>query len=217
MPRSHRWTMLALLALPTMMLAMTLQAQSGARGQDGADGDARTPRSSFLAEGLTTLYAHDPIARALSFSDGRYGAMIQDHEVRNRNSDIDFGGYVAGAFSVGIEGGREGAIVDLGHADTLGERYGFRETVGGGQGYASIRFVEGDLHIRSNGRATQPLKEAAGLTQCRRNASAATRMGHVYLVRLIDRHDESFELVAKFMVVEHRDGESATLRWQQLR
>src|SRR4051794_19011279 len=55
------------------------------------------------AEGVATLYARDPLERTFCFQDGKYGGVIQQNEVRNRSSDIDFNTYVAGAFTVAVE------------------------------------------------------------------------------------------------------------------
>jgi hypothetical protein len=169
--------------------------------------------------GLVTLYALDPLARTFSFGDGQYGHVFQDHEVRNRASDIDFTGYRAGHFSVGIEGGRLGIILDLGTADDLRKAYGYGETVGNGQGFASIR-RQGDKVLilkDSKERTSQELKEAEPLFRAgRAGDSAAVNLGHVYLVRLTERRDKSFERIVKFLVVSYKEGESVTLRWQLL-
>lgn len=217
MYRSHRYTTLAF-CVATLGLAFALYAQSGSRGRDRANAGGMQ-HESLGAQGLTSLYAVDPIGRTMNFTDGAYGGVIQDYMVKNANSDIDFGGYLHNAFTVGIEGGREGAIVDLGLAATLGPRYGFKETVGGGQGYASIRLIDGELHILADyeNQTTQPLAEAAQLVPGRNAASVAVHAGHVYVVRIVDRHDQSFELIVKFMVVEFRAGESVTLRWHRLK
>lgn len=89
--------------------------------------------------GITTLYALDPLARTFCFGDGREGGVFQQNEVRNRCSDIDFNNYYQGNLTVGVEGGRIGTIVDLGSASELEKRYGYSETVGKGQGFASLR------------------------------------------------------------------------------
>lgn len=217
MHRSHRYTTLAFCVV-TLSFAFVLYAQSESRGRDGTNAGGMQ-RESLGAPGLTSLYAADPIGRTMNFTDGAYGGIIQDYMVKNANSDIDFGGYLHNGFTVGIEGGRQGAIVDLGLAATLGRRYGFKETVGGGQGYASIRLIDGELHILADydNQTTQPLAEAAQLVPGGNAASAAVHAGHVYVVRIVDRHDQSFERIVKFMVVEFRSGESVTLRWHRLK
>ena len=172
------------------------------------------------SSGLITLHTLDPVTHSMSFGDGTHGGVIQDHEVRNVASDIELGNYFEGEFSVGIEGGRLGSIIDLGTGDDLSERYRYEETVGGGQGFASIRFVDDELVILDDDglRTVQPLAEAAALFDAQTSgAHARVHLGHVYLVRLTDRHDAAFERVAKLLVVAHRPGESVTFRWVRLR
>lgn len=79
---------------------------------------------------LATLHALDPLSRTLCLKDGQPGGGFQNNEVRNRCSDIDFDSYNSGSFTVGIEGGRQGNIIDLGTADDLMKKYGYEETVG---------------------------------------------------------------------------------------
>jgi hypothetical protein len=170
-----------------------------------------------VSGGLVTLYHHDPLSRTVSFGTGEHGTTIQDHEVRNLESDLDFGHYQADAFSVGIEGGRVGAIIDLGTLAELQERYGYEETVGGGQGFASIRREDGRLVILDgrDGQRTQPLAEGDALFgEATKSSHAPIRDRHVYLVRLRDRHEPRFERLVKFLVVQYEPGVSVTLRWQ---
>ncbi len=75
--------------------------------------------------GITTLYAIDPLARTFCFGDGREGGAFEQNEARNRCSDIDFNSYYEGNFTVGVEGGRIGTILDLGNSAELQKRYGY--------------------------------------------------------------------------------------------
>src|SRR5215216_6133826 len=95
--------------------------------------------------GITTLYTRDPIACSFAFAHGLYGQVVQDGVVKNRQSDIDFGRYASDQFSAGIEGGRLGAIIDLGTALELQRRYGHMETVGNPQGFSSLRISNGKV------------------------------------------------------------------------
>jgi hypothetical protein len=171
------------------------------------------------ALGLVTLYQRDPLASKVSFATGAYGAVFDDHQVKNRQSDLDFGHYHANAFSVGIEGGRIGAIVDLGTPDMLQQQYGYRETVGGGQGFASIRMEKGQLVILADRvrQTTQPLRNTGALFgELRSSAYAPVQDNHVYVLRLRDTHDRQFERLAKLLVVRYEPGVSVTLRWQAI-
>jgi len=172
-----------------------------------------------LESGVSTLYARDPLSRTLCFRDGQGGSIIQKNELRNRCSDLDFNNYHAGSFSIGIEGGRLGAIVDLGTPDGLKRRYGYAETVGGGQGYASLHVEDGRIVILKNRKPQvfQELKESASLFEPgTSSANAPVRPGHIYLLRLTDRHDPAFQLFVKMIVVALNPDESVTVRWQRL-
>jgi hypothetical protein len=208
-------------------LALSFSVRQGARAQQaglrGGDGRTSAPLSApddvRIVGGITTLYTLDPLASALCLADGRDGRIFEQNETRNRCSDVDFGSYVAGSFSVGVEGGRRGVIIDLGDAGELMTRYGFRETVGNSQGFASLH-VEGDkVQVLKSSRPQefQELKESAQLfDEGRGTASAPVKVGHIYLLRLTDRNDKSFQRLAKLKVVSYVPGESVTIRWQVL-
>jgi hypothetical protein len=163
--------------------------------------------------GLVTLYARDPLAHDFSFSQGRYGGVFEEHMRKNAGADLDFSANHPGEFTVGIEGTRRGSMVDLGTWDALRQRYGYFETAGGGQGFASIRREGYRFVILKNYEAqtTQTLKEGNALL--RNEDHVAVAEDHVYLVRLRDISDPAFELVVKFMVVDYEPGRTVTLRW----
>jgi hypothetical protein len=194
----------------------------------GGSADAGAPASagkttSPARGGITTLYARDPITRTLCFNDGQGGHVFQEGEVRNRCSHLDFSAYAADGFSVGVQGGNVGRIVDLGTADELQRRYGYSETVGKGQGFASLGARGGKVFVLKGSHrdgAAQEVAEAGPLFGPERRGeamqSAPVRAGHIYLVRLTDRHEPSFELAVKLLVLAHAPGESVTIRWQTL-
>lgn len=199
----------AAFALSILTLAATqpLFAQAAGPGSD-------------VKTGIVILYARDPLAQSLCFRDGGYGSIFQENETRNRCSDLNFNGYKADAFTVGVEGSREGIIIDIGAAEDLQKRYGYDETVGKGQGFASLRVKEGKIYVLQNLRArtTQELKESDLLfkTPASENRSAAVKLGDIYLMRLTDKYEKGFELIVKLLVVAHVPNESVTLRWQIL-
>jgi hypothetical protein len=170
--------------------------------------------------GVATLYALDPLAHTFCFRDGQYGSIFQHDEVRNRCSDLEFNSYNAGNFTVGVEGGRVGTIIDLGSASELRQKYGYSESsVSRGVGFASIRRQDGKLVILKNVRpqTTQELKEATELfKEGTSKATAPVKLGHIYLVRLTDKHEKSFELLAKIVVIAYTANESVTIRLQLL-
>jgi hypothetical protein len=169
--------------------------------------------------GVITLYALDPLARTFCFRDGKDGIVFQGNEVRNRCSDIDFNSYYTGNFTVGIEGARIGAIVDLGSAEELRQKYGYEETVGKGQGFASLRLEDGKMVILKDRRTqtAQELSESTLLFQAGTSgATAPIKLGHIYVLRLTDRHDKDFQVLVKLIVIAHTPNESVTIRWQIL-
>lgn len=198
-----------------LMFAVSALAQNVA-GPHGSSGNAVANANSG---GVVTLYALDPLANSLCFRDAGPGKVFQEQEVRNRCSDLNFHSYAAEQFSVGIEGGREGVIVDLGSHDDLRKAYGYEETVGGGQGFASLRFQDGKVLVLKDRRArtVQDLKETGLLlAQPRKSANAPIKLGHIYLVRITDRHDRNYQSMVKLMVIAYRPEESVTLRWEML-
>jgi hypothetical protein len=210
-PRANLLRFLAVLGL----LACLIPAI--ARTQPAADTD------SMIYGGVSTLYALDPLSSTLSFTDGKPGHVILNNRRFNRNSDINFGNYLKDGFSVGIEGGRYGTLIDLGTAEEFAKRNGFQETVGNGQGYASLHFEKDQLVTLKDYRTGefQPLKEAGDLLSVpdpkKKHGESPAIAGHIYLARITDRHDPGFELVVKFVCIAHTPNESATIRWEVLR
>jgi hypothetical protein len=207
-PRANLLRFLAVLGL----LACLIPAI--ARTQPAADTD------SLIYGGVSTLYALDPLSRSLSFTDGRPGHVIHNNRMFNRNSDINFGNYLKDGFSVGIEGGRLGNLVDLGTAEEFAKRTGFQETGGNGQGYASLHFEKDQLVTLKDYRTGefQALKEADALFETGKSSAGAPAIaGHIYLARLTESRDPGFELVVKFICIAHTPNESATIRWEVLR
>jgi hypothetical protein len=198
----------AALALSLSLLAATASAARGAP-------EAPTPR------GVTTLYALDPLRSTLNLATGETGAVFQDHGIADRGSDLAYGLYAPDALTVGVVGRRLGTIVDLGTSADLAKRHGYAEVAGGGQGYASIHLEGRNLVItRRPGTGTfQGLRDAGALFAARGvpQASAPVLLGHVYLVRVTDETDPSFERLAKVLVVGHVPGQSVAIRWSPLR
>lgn len=204
-----------------MTVAFLLVSLLASMLSSAQQGESRTSTPSDIrdVDGLATLHALDPLSSTLCLKDGRPGRGFQDNEVRNRCSDIDFNSYNTGAFTVGIEGARLGNIIDLGTAEDLKKKYGYQETLGQGQGFASLRMEGSRLVILKDRRTgtVQELEEARELLEAsRKGAAAAVRLGHIYLMRLTDGHDKSFNLIAKLIVVDYRPNESVTIRWQLL-
>lgn len=170
-----------------------------------------------MKSNISTLFALDPLAQSLCFRDSGPGLVFQSGEVRNRCSDLNFNSYAANSFTVGVEGGRRGVIIDLGTSSDLKTKYGFTETVGNGQGFASIDVANKKALILQDRktRKMQELAESAELFSkpVSSSASAPVKVGHIYLMRVTDTNDKSFEMFAKLLVIAHVPNESVTVRW----
>jgi hypothetical protein len=170
--------------------------------------------------GIFTIYAVDPLARTLCFSDGKEGMAFTNTDWGNRCSDLSYSLAVGGSLVSGIEADRLAAIVDLGTADELRNRYGFEDANGGGTGFASLH-LRGDkimvLKQDLSKQEFQPLQEASKLfTDAEPQATAPVKLGHIYLVRVADKKDKSTLQLVKLMVIAHRPEEAVTLRWESL-
>jgi hypothetical protein len=162
----------------------------------------------------------DPLARTMCFSDGKEGFAFVNKNWRNRCSDLSYILASNGSLVSGIEVNRVAAIVDLGTPDELSRRYGFEDATGGGTGFASLHLA-GDkiMVLREDIRKPeyQPLQEGPKLfTEVAPSATAPIKLGHIYLVRIADKKDASFQQLVKLMVIAHRPDESVTLRWELL-
>lgn len=170
--------------------------------------------------GLATLYALDPLSRALCLHDGREGMTIQDNRWDNRCSDLSYSLAGGGSLISGLEASRVAVIIDLGTADELRDRYGYEDAASGGEGFASLQLQGNRILILKEdnpNEALQPLREGPALFgEPGPSANAPVRLGHIYLLRLTDKKDSRFQLVAKLMVVAYRPNESVTLRWAVL-
>jgi hypothetical protein len=204
--------------LSLLLSPLSLFAQGGTNGVNSTQAAERAQIDIGVRGGIVTFYALDPLTRTFCFADGKDGHVFQHNEVSNRCGDVDFNNYNIGSFTVAVDGGRVGRIVDLGNATELRQRYRYEETVGNGQGFASLRVEDGRVVILKDRRVhtVQELRESALLFQEGvSNASATIRLGNLYLVRLNDLHDRTFRII-KLMVIAYTPNESVTIRWQVL-
>lgn len=159
-----------------------------------------------------TLYAGtvDKPHSTMSFTRKAYGYVLQDGELRNAGSDIDFCGYNPDSFTVGIEGGREGVIVDAG---TIAEVAKSNSLVD-----PKVAF---DQHNAFWQISIQNTKEVRWLNTPslppKSGAFAPVKQGHVYLIRIIDRSDPKIQVLAKLLVLQYQPGKAVTFRWGMLR
>lgn len=171
--------------------------------------------------GIFTLYAMDPLARNLCFTDGKEGMAFVNNKWENRCSDLNYTLAGDGSFVTGIELNRMGAIVDIGTANDLRGKYSFEDAENGGVGFASLRVQGGKIMILQDDIGKVPatwqlLQEASQLAEVKSSANAPIKLGHIYLVRITDNRDKSFQQLVKLMVVAYRPDESVTVRWELL-
>ena len=170
--------------------------------------------------GIFTMYVHDPLARTMCFSDGKEGFAFIDNDWRNRCSDLSYILASNGSLVSGIEVNRVAAIVDLGTPDELRQRYGYEEAQGGGTGFASIHLRGDKVMILKQDLSApeyQRLQEGPKLfTEVTPSATAPIKLGHIYLVRIADKKDPSYQQLVKLMVIAYRPEEAVTLRWELL-
>ena len=170
--------------------------------------------------GVFTMYVLDPLARTMCFSDGKEGFAFINNEWRNRCSDLSYILASGGSLASGIEVNRVAAIVDLGTPDGLRQRYGFEDAQGGATGFASLHLQGGKIMVLKQDLSRpeyQSLQEGHKLfTEVTPSATAPIKLGHIYLVRIADKKDTSFQQLVKLMVIAYRPEESVTLRWELL-
>jgi len=200
------------------VLFIGFTSQQVMRAQTPSAPDEKRSTQPKKRGGIFTMYALDPLARTLCFSDGKEGMAFTNTVWGNRCSDLSYTG--GASFVSGIEVDRLAAIVDLGTADELRNRHGFEDAQGGGTGFASLH-LQGDkimvLKQDLGKQEFQPLQEASKLfTEVGSSVAAPIKLGHIYLVRITDKKDKRTLQLVKLMVIAHRPDESVTLRWELL-
>ena len=171
--------------------------------------------------GIFTLYAVDPLARTLCFTDGKEGMAFVSNKWENRCSDLSYTLAGSGSLVSGIEINRVAAIVDLGTASDLRGRYGYDDAENGGVGFASLRLEGGKIMILQDDSnpsklTWQPVQEASKLSEVKSSANAPIQLGHIYLLRIADSRDKGFQQIVKLLVIGYRPEEAVTVRWELL-
>jgi hypothetical protein len=162
-----------------------------------------------LGGGYAELRANDPLGNSIEFVHGQYGSVLQAGEVRLRRSHLDFSIYFPNEFTVGVQGGDVGAILDLGVDAEVAARLGLRDTLGGGQGFAALDIAEGRFNLEDANALLRV--EPQGVQH------AAVHVGHVYLVRLLPYDRKGEDLIIKLLVVAYEEGSSVGFHWIRLR
>jgi hypothetical protein len=207
--------LLAGFGFPQLLRAQTPTSQPAVPD----DKQAAQPRKRG---GIFTLYAVDPLARTLCFTDGKEGMAFVNNKWENRCSDLSYTLAGGGSLVSGIELNRAANIVDLGTANDLRGRYSYEDAENGGVGFASLRLEGGKVMILQDDNAKfkaswQPLEEGTKLfAEAKSSATAPIQLGHIYLVRIVDSKDKSFQQLVKLIVIAYRPEEAVTVRWELL-
>jgi len=217
---SQKQTVMKRFLLMAVVVFIGFGSHQVLRAQTPAAPDEKRATQPKKRAGIFTLYVLDPLARTMCFGDGKEGFAFVNNDWRNRCSDL---GYILasnGSLVSGIEVNRVAAIVDLGTPDELRQRYGFEEAAGGGTGFASLHLNGDKIMVLKEDIRTpeyQPLQEGPKLfTEVAPSATAPIKLGHIYLLRIADKKDQSFQQLVKLMVIAFRPDESVTLRWELL-
>lgn len=186
------------------------QSIADSKSTDAADGGL--DYKNVLAE----LYATDPLRHDYDFVRADYGTVIQDGQIRNAGSHVDYSTYYANDLTVAIQGGNLGTIVDLGADDALAASLHVNETAGGGQGYAALLLHAGRFGLPAADAVLDKAK--IDLFTSNDPGSHATPMnGHVFLIRIADKYDAALDLVVKLSVVSLTPGDRVAFEWMRLR
>lgn len=174
---------------------------------------------SVTTGGIVTLYAFDPLFSTFCFHDGKEGRIIQDQEVKNRCSEIDYSNYNKGNLTVGIQGGEIGSIVDLGSIEEVQKKYNYQGTYFKFQSFASIKLKDDRLLILRE-REPRAFTEIGALDKIfsdgANSSTAPAQVGHIYLIKITDRHRPDYKFFVKLMVVSLKPEEFVTFRWALL-
>ena len=218
-----------LFSLALVCIGFTLALAQVGRGADGANEHTHTgDRMTYeLKGGVVTLYPRDALAASLCFTDGKDGLIIEQGEVRNRCSHLRIENRTLETLgsqeylSVGVQGGQYGILMDLGEESQLTRKYGYLTLPG--LAFTSIHLNDGKILILKNRerKEFEELKEAMPFLQPTTNqmkpdSTLPIAVGHIYLARIIDRNDKSFNLWVKILILAHTPGQTVTMRWHLL-
>jgi hypothetical protein len=148
---------------------------------------------------ITTLYANDPLQCSLDLRTGQPGMVVQEGEVRNRDSHLCLG-YFPDSLTVAIQGRDTGAIADLGSLPEAARALSVPVVGNSGDAYVALHLAWA--------------RAQAGLQKTESVAHAPVRVGHLYVVRIVNEGKP--DLFAKLIVLDFEAGAKVTIRWQML-
>ncbi len=172
--------------------------------------------------GLITLYEHDDVASSLDFRTRNHGGRIVDGQIELVDAQLVYGSFATGLLSFGFAADEAVNVVDLGPSEV--------EFVSSAQD-AALKFPISALHTMGASGRRLTFQPANG-SQVRLGAGNAgnavfdvpkrglqhieAQIDHCYVIRYQRTRGDRRDMLAKFQVVEHRPGESITLRWANI-
>lgn len=171
--------------------------------------------------GITTLYAQDDVASSFSFFSGGPGARVFDGELQLRDAQLVYHGFGDAQLAYGFVHDELVAVLDLGDLDVQPIPSATDDALSLPVSLYQTLFLDGPnfAYVNAAGKAVR-LKEADPILDPL-PASGLTlfepQLGHTYLIRATSRRNRSYDVIAKFQIIDVRPGESLTLRWERLR
>jgi hypothetical protein len=213
-----------------VMGGATVESFAEKKNSDGVRVGEESPQDRIDPK-IVTLYRHDPIAMNFDVTRGAYGSCYGElGNIANCgvNLEIFWGDQSFApktiALVTGLEGGANGAVVDLGSAKDIDAKYRKGVPKGysmwPGDWFTTLAIQGRRVFARfQNGDEITPITitEASGLYPKDGNnfSSAPAKIGHVYLLRQYDDRDGT-EVVFKVLVLAMSEN-SVTLRYDLMR
>lgn len=195
----------ALAFTPLWLLACSTYEGTETDGGTKADSAATCQPSGAaptLGSGSATLDTTVPARGSYDFERSTFGELVQDGEVRNRNSQLSFA-REPGSLVVAIQGSETGIIVRLGTDAEVAARAGAPV---GCSGFDALAMAGGTFN---DSEARQALEGTLD-----NGAKAIAVPGSLYVLRIVRRDAE--ELIVKLRVVAVDGNRSVSFDWARL-
>jgi len=172
----------------------------------------------------STLFSKDPLLSGLSFPEGNPNGIYDNYVVYNAGTDIIFGVYNPPSnLTLGVEGGRLAAVVDLGTEQEFRNTYGIEPTVTMFAPYYTIHYDDNSNLVYGQSYTNGKLSWAtfpSSITNQLNNVAYYTNFypvaGHFILARITDTYDSKFERIVKLVIMSVESSE-VTIRWDVLK
>lgn len=177
---------------------------------------APVPQESVATDGLITLYQHDDLASSLDFRSGAHGGRVLGGQLDLSAAQLAYGTFEPGLLAFGFVADEAVQVVDLGPQEVeptatardlaLKAPLSVFHTLGFAGRRLTYLSPQGSYVRLGTGNAVFDVPRQ-GLQ------FVEPIVGHSYAVRYQRTRGDRSDMLAKFLVVEHRPGESVTLRF----